>query len=87
MMAVDDVVAPEVGDHAEADGVTLDLKLHRNAGHLDAPDNFPCRQFRWHMEAGRQHWRTNTAFLQTIGYLPGLFAGVTAMRMKRFNCS
>ncbi len=43
MMAVDDVVAPEVGDHAQTDGITLDSKLHRDAGNRDAPHKFPGR--------------------------------------------
>ena len=53
-MAVDDVVAPEMSDHAEADGVALDSKLHWHAGYCDASDQFFGGQVRRHMQSGRQ---------------------------------
>ena len=87
MVAVDDVVAPEVDDHAQTDGIALDSKLHRDADYRDAPHKFPGRQSSRYMESGRQDRRSNAAFLQAIGYLPGLVGGATSMRMKRFNCS
>lgn len=43
MMAVDDIVTPEVGNHAQADGIALDLKLHGDAGHLDTSHQLPGR--------------------------------------------
>ena len=86
MVAVDDVVAPEVGDHAQTDGIALDSKLHRDAGHRDAPHKFPGRQSSRYMEPCCQDRRPDAAFLQAFGYLPGLVGGAASMRMKRFNC-
>lgn len=87
MMTVDDIVTPEVRDHAEADGIALDLKLHRDARHLDPSHPLPGWQRSRRVQGGGEDRRLDAAFFQAFGYLPRLVDVSASMGMKRFNCA
>ena len=52
IMAVQDVVAPEMEKQAQADRITHDPKLNGKAAHIDMLDHFPGGQIPIHVKIG-----------------------------------